>query len=199
MIKVIFLLFFFAFILFIGHRVILDKAGDFLYEKDELKPADVIVVLSGEASERVEYGVKLFREGWARKDRLVLTGGTVVWKYSWSDLMKKHAMSLGIPEKNIILEERAHNTEEEAKFTKELLNKQGYKSLMLVTSPYHSKRAAVIFRKVMEKDIKVISAPVEDSWFVFRDWWLRRHERAVILNEYAKLIWLWVFGIAENP
>jgi hypothetical protein len=62
-------------LLYLGHGFILEKAGRYLYYKDELKPADVIVILSGEKTERVEYGVKLFKEGWARKDKIMNGGG----------------------------------------------------------------------------------------------------------------------------
>jgi uncharacterized SAM-binding protein YcdF (DUF218 family) len=182
-------------LVFAGHSFILAKAGEFVYKKDELRPADVIVVLAGEPLERVDYGVELFKEGWARKDRIIMAGGPLVWKYSWASLMKEHAESLGVPSKAIMLEDKSRSTEEDAKFTKEILLKHGYKSIILVTSPYHSKRASDIFRMVLGKDVKVISAPVEKSWFRFEQWWKRRHDRAMVFSEYSKFAWLWIFGI----
>ena len=44
-----------AVILYFAHGFILEKAGRFLYYKDELKPADVIVILSGEETANVEH------------------------------------------------------------------------------------------------------------------------------------------------
>ena len=108
-----------------------------------------------------------------------------------------HAEYLGIPGKNILIEDKSRTTEEDAKFTKEILQKYKYKSLILVTAPYHSKRAASIFRKVMGTDIKIISAPVENSWFKFEDWWKRRRDRSMVLSEYSKFVWLWIFGVQE--
>ncbi len=182
-------------LVFLGHEFLLAKAGTYLYQKDELKPADVIVVLAGEDTERVEYGVKLFKEGWARKDSIIMSGGPAVWKYTWSSLMKEHAVHLGVPAKAIILQDKSRTTEEDLKYTKEILQKHGFKSLLLVTSPYHSKRAYIIFRKGLDKDITIISAPAEDSWFRFDEWWKRRRERSFVLNEYSKFIWLWIFGM----
>ena len=182
-------------LVFFGHSFILDKAGKLIYKKDDLKPADVIVVLSGEDNERVEYAAYLFREEWAKKNRIIMAGGPVVWKHSWASLMKEHAEYLGIPGKDILLEDKSLTTEENARYTKEILQKNGYKSIILVTSPYHSRRAAVIFQKVLGKDIKVLSAPVENSWFKFSDWWKRRRDRAAVFNEYSKFIWLWIFGV----
>ncbi|MDH4230420.1 MAG: YdcF family protein [Nitrospirota bacterium] len=193
--KVIILLLILAALVFFVHPFLLDKAGRILYQKDELKPADVIVILAGDEKERVEYGVYLYRDDWAKKDRIIMSGGPLVWKYSWASLMKEHAEYLGIPGKNILLEDKSRNTEENAKYTKEIFQKRGYKSLILVTSPYHSKRAFTIFRKVMGNDIKIISAPVEKSWFTFEDWWKRRRDRSMVLNEYSKFLWLWIFGV----
>jgi len=185
-------------LLYVGHGFILEKAGRYLYYKDEIKPADVIVVLAGEETERVEYGVKLFKEGWARKDRIILAGGPLVWKYTWASLMKEHAISLGAPKNAILLEDKSRTTEEDVRFTKEILNKHGYKSCILVTSPYHSRRATRIFRKIMGDKIIVISAPVEKSWFSFDEWWKRRRDRARVLDEYSKFIWLWIFGLKDK-
>jgi len=185
-------------LLYIGHGFILEKAGRYLYYKDEMKPADVIVVLAGEETERVEYGVKLFKEGWARKDRMILAGGPLVWKYTWASLMKEQAAFLGVPKNDILVEDKSRTTEEDARYTKDILKKYEYKSLILVTSPYHSRRAARIFRKVMGDNIKVISAPSEESWFSFDEWWKRSRDRRSVFSEYSKFIYLWIFGVKDK-
>jgi uncharacterized SAM-binding protein YcdF (DUF218 family) len=194
-IKLFILVLIFAALVFFGHPFLLDKAGRLIYKKDALRPADVIVILAGEDEERVEYGAYLFRKNLAKKNRVIMAGGPAVWKYSWADLMKEHAEYIGIPGKNILLEDKSRSTEEDAKYTKEILSKYGYKSLILVTSPYHSKRAFTIFQKVMGKDIKVISAPVENSWFQFDEWWKRRRDRSMVLSEFSKFLWLGIFEV----
>ncbi len=183
---------------YVSHGLMFEKAGKYLYYKDEMKPADVIVVLAGEETERVEHGVKLFKEGWARKDKVILAGGPLVWKYTWASLMKEHAIFLGVPKDAILLEDRSRTTEEDAIFTKEIFNKYGYKSCILVTSPYHSRRALKIFRKVMADKIMVISAPAEISWFSFDKWWERRRDRSEVFNEFSKFMWLWIFGLRDD-
>jgi len=187
-----------AALLYAGHGFILKEAGKFLYYKDEIKPADVIVVLAGEETERVEYGVKLFKEGWARKDKIILTGGPLVWKYTWASLMQEHAVSLGIPNNAILLADKSRTTEEDVIFTKKLMDKYGYKSCIIVTSPYHSRRAAKIFGKLMGDKVKIISAPAEESWFGFDEWWKRKRDRARVLDEYSKFIWLLMFDIKDD-
>ena len=176
-------------VLYLSHGFILTEAVKYLYYKDELKPADAIVILAGEETERVEYGVKLFKEGWARKDKIILSGGPLVWKYSWASLMREHALYLGVPRKAILLEGKSRNTEEKARFTKEVLTKHGYASCIVVTSPYQSRRVFRIFKKIMGDTITIISAPSEESWFRFEEWWKRRRDRAVVLNEFSKFFW----------
>ncbi|MDP2157801.1 MAG: YdcF family protein [Nitrospirota bacterium] len=196
--KFLFLIAFVAGILFLIHGFVLTRAAEMLVKKDEMKPADVIVVLAGEQEERVLYGIKLFKDDWARKDRIIMAGGPLVWKYTWAALMKEQAESLGIPGKKILLEDKSRSTEEDALYTKEILQKNGFKSIILVTSPYHSRRASLIFIRVLGSEFKVISAPSDESWFSVNDWWKRRRDRSVVLSEFSKYIWLWIFGVQEK-
>lgn len=185
-------------VLFLSHAPLLTQAGKMIIRQDEMKPADAIVVLAGEETERVEYGVKLFKKGWARKDMIIMAGGPLVWKYTWAGLMKAHAESLNVPAGKILIEDKSRSTEEDAIYTKEILQKNHIASIILVTSPYHSRRASIIFERVLGKDISIINAPAENSWLEIRDWWKRRRERTMVLNEFSKYIWLWVFGVKEK-
>ena len=183
-------------LVYFGHGFILDKAGKYLYAKDELKPVDVIVVLAGEKEERVRYGAELFKEGWARKDRMIMTGGPLVGKHTYAGLMKEQAEDLGVPGKFILLEDRSRTTEEDAKYTGDILEKNRYESIVLVTSPYHSRRASIIFKKML-RGVRIISAPSDKSWFGFDGWWERPHDRDVVLSEWSKFIRLWIFGLQK--
>lgn len=181
-------------VLYLGHGFLLEKAGDLLIRKDELKPADVIVVLGGEQEERVIHGVKLYKDGWARKDRIIMSGGPAVWKYTLAGMMKEQAEALGVPGRNIIVQDVSRSTEEDATYVKGILAMRGYKSIILVTSPYHSRRASIIFGRVLGSDYKIINSPVDDSWLKFNQWWKRPRERDMVLNEFSKFIRLWLFG-----
>ncbi len=196
-IKLLVMMIILSVVVFATYETVLDEAGEYLYKKDQIKPADVIVVLGGEQTERVKFSSKLFKEGWARKDRVIMSGGPVVWKFTLAYLMKEHAKYLGVPARAIILEEKSESTEENAKYVKEILLKRGYKSIILVTSPYHSKRSYIIFQKVMGDEIEIISVPVpvEDSWLSLHGWWKKRLDRSRVLSEYAKFTWLWLFGV----
>ena len=183
-----------AALLLLGHFFFFAQMGKYIYERDVLKPADVIVVLAGREDERVEYGVKLFKEDWAKRDRIIMSGGPLLWKFTAADIMKLQAESLGVPGKNILLEDRSTTTVQGAEYTRDILQKYGYRSMILVTSPYQSRRVAFIFRKVMGDGIRVVCAPVENSWFRFGGWWKRSRERKAVLREYVKFMSLWIFG-----
>jgi uncharacterized SAM-binding protein YcdF (DUF218 family) len=185
-------------LVFAGHTVLLDKAGRYLLKKDELKPADVIVVLSGEEKERINYGVRLFKDGWSRKDRIIMSGGPAVGDHSLAALMKDYAAHLGIPARDILTEDRSRSTEENALYTRKLLSRKGYKSIILVTSPYHSKRASVIFRDILGGHWKIVSAPCEPSWFSFDGWWKRPRDRDTVLSEFSKFLRIWIFGVRKE-
>lgn len=185
-------------VVYIAYGFMLNKMGGYLYSKDELKPADVIVILGGEENERVEYGTRLFKEGWARKDKIILSGGPLVWKHSWASLMKEYAIHLGIPKDAIMLEDRSRSIEENASFTKTIMKMHGYKSCIVITSPYQSKRAAKNFQEIMGSEIKIIIAPADNSWFKFDQWWKRKRDRFAVFNEYSQLIWLWGFYLEEE-
>jgi len=195
LLKFLILLAILALPLYLFHGFILHKAAKYLYCKDELKPADVIVVIpDSETGYSVDYGVKLLKEGWAKKDMIILSGVVATWKYTCASLMQEQALSLGVPRNAILLEEKSASTKENAIFTKDIIKRHGYTSLILVTSAYHSKRANKIFEKIMGNEIKVLSAPSEESKFRFENWWKRERDRRAVLIEFFKLCWFWIFG-----
>jgi uncharacterized SAM-binding protein YcdF (DUF218 family) len=195
LLKLVILLAILALPLYLFHGSILNKAAKYLYCKDELKPADVIVVIpDSETGYSVDYGVKLFKEGWARKDRIILSGGNITWKYAWASLMQEQALFLGVPKNAILLEEKSTSTKENAVYTREIMKRHRYTSLILVTAAYHSKRAEEIFKKIMGSEVSVLSAPAEESKFRFEDWWKRERDRKAVLIEFFKFFWFRIFG-----
>jgi uncharacterized SAM-binding protein YcdF (DUF218 family) len=195
LLKLVILLAILALPLYLFHGSILNKAAKYLYCKDELKPADVIVVIpDSETGYSVDYGVKLFKEGWSRKDRMILSGGNITWKYAWASLMQEQALSLGVPRNAILLEEKSNSTKENAVYTREIMKRHRYTSLILVTAAYHSKRAEKTFKKIMGSEVSVLIAPAEEGKFRFEDWWKRERDRKAVLTEFFKFFWFRIFG-----
>lgn len=133
--------------------------------------ADCIVVFAGGVGEsgkagqgyeeRVQYAVNLYKKGYA--NYIIFSSG---YKFIFEEpmLMKVLAVSLGIPEKAIILEEKAKNTYENVKLVKGILEKEKWKNILLVSSPYHMRRAYLVIKKVAP-EIKTTYTPLPKSAF----------------------------------
>lgn len=124
-----------------------------------LRRADAIVVLGNrpavdshgrvapEVARRVRRGVELFHRGLA--PRLVVTGGPGAGVVE-ADVMAAYAESLGVPRPTILRERRARDTAENAGFTVRALCGERERPcaprVIVVTSPYHLRRAVRLFR-----------------------------------------------------
>ncbi len=75
--------------------------------------------------------------------------------------MKKNTR---IPNKDIMLETKSLNTKINAIFCKRIILKKKFKTVIIVTSPYHIIRAYVIFRKVLPFDIKMKMASSRERY-----------------------------------
>jgi len=182
------------------HTPFLWFAAEPLKISQPLKKADVIVVFAGGVGEsgkpgqgyeeRVQYAVELYKKGYA--PTLILSSGSV-YALSETEVMEVLAVSMGVPKDVILLEDRASSTYENVKFTKEILDRKGWGSILLVSSPYHMRRASLVFRKI-GKEIKIIYAPIHQSLFYKRDKGVKlRHVRG-IMHEYLGIIYYWWKG-----
>ena len=178
-------------LIIVTHSLWLEAIARFLIVKDDLVSADVIVILGGGESDRVRCGVELYQKGYGK--RMIVTGtkhefpGFVT---TWPQLARREAVSLGVPEDAIILEERPTSTYEDAKYVMEDMIDNEFKSAIVVSSAHHTRRARMIFRKVFEdrKDISLQFSYPEDGKFQIHRWWTREAELIGVVNEYCKLM-----------
>jgi len=167
----------------------LPHIGLFLVVADEPQPAEVLLVLSGDRGERMEYAFSLYEAGLA--DLFILSGGPLYADLSEADLLRRHAGILGVPDEKIILESRAANTYQNALYTRELMELYGLESALVVSSPYHMRRVRVLFDEVYAgSGIELFFVPVANSWFDPECWWETSQGRRLVFSEYAKLAFL---------
>ncbi len=125
-----------------------------LVVRDELEPADAIVVLgaplardgslSSILDERIEAAIELWQLGGA--PRVVATGGSTQGaSRAEADAIAEALHGAGIAD--VIVERESKNTHENARFTAELLAPLGVRTLWIVTQPFHGRRAARLFRQ----------------------------------------------------
>lgn len=168
-----------TFISIIKGEDILLYIGKKLIVSDKIERADMIVALGGENIRKKE-AVKLFNEGYGKK--ILFTG---------FDIEKEDYYRYGIRDKEFIYPVRfLSNTYEEALFTRDTALKNKFKSIIVVTSFYHTRRSSYIFKKLLEKDgIKVMIYPAYSENFPIEKWWKSRYLRKVILFEWIGLLY----------
>jgi uncharacterized SAM-binding protein YcdF (DUF218 family) len=136
--------------------------------------ADVIIVLGGAlspplppresfdmsgATDRVRHGARLYQAG--RADTVLLAGGNVFPQpgvEAESFYMAKLMQEWDVPASAILVEGRSRNTYENALYSKELMEKDGLKTALLVTSALHMPRALAVFRSA---GIETTPAPTD--------------------------------------
>jgi uncharacterized SAM-binding protein YcdF (DUF218 family) len=100
-------------------------------------------------SDRFIQTARLYKKGHIKKI-IVAAGSASVTKTDFreADFVKTNLIELGIPEKDIIAERNSRNTEENAAFTKRLLDSlQLNGPYLLITSAFHVPRAERVFKK----------------------------------------------------
>ena len=171
--------------------------GNYLVVQDNLEKADAIVVFSGDNGPRTEMGVDLLKKGYGKY--LILSGGKVYDDVTMAELMKNHAINLGVDENLIILDRKSESTSDNAKYTKDIIVKNNFKSVIVVTSDYHTRRSKLAMEKALEgvkindEDVIVQVYPSNDKEFSTK-WWTSGSSVLIVISEYLKLIGYWIKG-----
>ncbi|OGI05927.1 MAG: hypothetical protein A2Y40_07785 [Candidatus Margulisbacteria bacterium GWF2_35_9] len=125
-----------------------------IYTSKNIQKADLVVVLGGEST-RLDYGTTLILKQYSNK--LFYTGGELSKKIV--ENIKKQGVSISYNAKSI-------STFTDVLNTREFIKDKNIKSIILVTSPYHSYRAYRIFKKVLPKIMLYsVPLPLEQSKF----------------------------------
>jgi uncharacterized SAM-binding protein YcdF (DUF218 family) len=168
---------------------------DFAYKTFSLKQrelkTDAIVVLTGGRG-RVEEGLRLYREHKA----LWLFFIGVDPAVQKGDLLKS-----GDREKDegVVMEKVSRNTLENAFYARDLIVKKDIHSIRLITSRYHMKRATLIFRNLLPKDVAIYPYPV-DTKNLKEKWWNDGGSFRLLFSEFYKYClfrFFFLFGSGE--
>lgn len=143
--------------------------------------ADAIVVLTG-GKGRTDEGLTLLRKGKAQV--LILSG---VHEDADHDAIFLNRINK-VERSRIVLEKRSRSTYENAVEVKRLMEEKGLKSMVLITSGYHIKRADFIFRHIMPPDIRIEAYSVSTPNFDDKKWWSGRG-LGILAAEFLKYYW----------
>lgn len=165
------------------------SVGNFLSPQDRLEKSDVIVAISGgDTIARTDEAIKLYKEGWA--PYLLFSGAARTGDISNAESMKTHAISKGVSSSKIFIEEESATTYENAKLSKKIIDSNGWKKIILVTSPYHQKRASMTFNFVLGDNIKVINHSATDKYWSSSMWYRGDKNRNTSFEEISRVIYL---------
>jgi uncharacterized SAM-binding protein YcdF (DUF218 family)/glycosyltransferase involved in cell wall biosynthesis len=163
-------------------------------------PADAIVVFAGGVGEsgkagaglqeRVTQAVDLYKAGYAPK---VIFSSGYVFTLHEAQMAKAVAVDNGVPADAILLEEHAATTYENVTFTARMLEANGWKRVLLVSSPYHMRRAIMTWRKSASQ-FDVTPTPVPKSEFYSSAWGASFEQIRGIVHEYAAIADYWWRG-----
>ena len=110
-----------------------------------------------------------------------------------AEVMRSLAMSQGVPASAILLETRASSTYENVLFVYELLEEFDSKTILLVSSPYHMRRALLTW-DAQASGIEVVPIPVRESQFYRHARGARLEQLKGLGHEYAAIWWYWWKG-----
>jgi uncharacterized SAM-binding protein YcdF (DUF218 family) len=98
--------------------------------------------LSG-VGDRVLYAAAAFHAGKAPK--IVVTGGAQPGEIPEASLTRELLVALAVPSHSIVMEPRNRVTRDNRRYTGPRLERMGVKSILLVTSAFHMRRAMLVF------------------------------------------------------
>ena len=134
--------------------------------------------------------VDLYQAGFA--NRLILSSG-FVYAFREAEIMRALATSEGIPSSNTVLETRAASTRENVMFVYDILQERGWNRILLVSSPYHMRRATLTWEK-LAPEVVVIPTPSNRSRYYAHTFGASIEQVRGIGREYAALAYYWIQG-----
>ena len=189
-----------------GALLFLPFAGRFFSTANPLQRADAIVVLAGSRVDRWLEAVDLFKEGWA--PRVVLSPGPVsglevklrgegLKLPREGDLARDAVLSLGVPADAVsVMPGGVDNTAAEAAALRRVLP-PGTRCVIVVTSPYHLRRAGYAFRREFAgTGTEIVMHGSRYSEARPARWWSRRDDIRYLMNEMPKFL-AYVAGLSE--
>lgn len=155
--------------------------------------ADAIVAVSGgDTTARTAEAIKLYQNGWASK---LIFSGAAEDKTGPSNAaaMGQQAQDAGVSPDAIILEDQSETTQQNAEKTQTIFQENNIKSVILVTSAYHERRASLEFA-ARSKDVLVRRHPVpsDKQWSGW--WWVTPQGWYLAVSELLKILAFYIGG-----
>ena len=169
------------FILALGLRY----SGRFLVV-DEPRRADVILVLAGDTEVRPARAVELARQGYAPKIILNVPDWAKIYGRTDAELALDWGKTQGIPVSVCVT--HGLSTKAEALDAQRCLDAAGARSVLIVTSDFHTRRArSILQREIPGREFSVAAAYGPREFGV--DWWQHREWMKTNFYEWMRFLW----------
>jgi uncharacterized SAM-binding protein YcdF (DUF218 family) len=170
-----------------------DEPARWLIVADPLRPADAALVLAGDLGFlRTKRAARLLVEGRVRL--LIVTGGEPSPGDS-AESLREEAIRAGVPPGRIRMEQVSSGVHESMEAIRVILAEEQVRTLAVVTSPYHQRRAVWAARRTL-RGVAILSPPADALEWRPEGWWRTRGSRRIVLGEYAKLAYYLLRGWA---
>jgi uncharacterized SAM-binding protein YcdF (DUF218 family) len=165
-----------------------------LYIGDVPHKADAVIVLSGDPEPyflRTRKAVELYKQGYTHY--IIFSGYG-----SGGDnavFLSRIAMHYNISKQAIIIEPDARTTYENFLFSKPIILKHKFTSILIVTSPYHQLRAYLVAKKEFSgTDIKIYNCASNSPDMSAKGMVVKIRDARFIMMEYLKLLGYYMLG-----
>ena len=185
-----------------GLTALILGAGRLLVAADPLPArADAIVVLAGSIADRVLEAADLYRAGVAprvvvtrerlpRVDWSLRARGVRLPESSEQTLAALHALGVP-PSATRVIPKRTTSTDSESRTIARWACARA-RSVIVVTSRYHSRRARLILRQAVDPAVALAVRPSRHDPFLAARWWRDRRDAKAVLWELETLAHYWV-------
>jgi len=179
----------FIFILLIFLAIIVGL-GWYLAPNDPLEKSDYIIAISGgDTAARADEAIELYEDGYAP---LIIFAGGALDPSSPSNaaIMKRRAERAGVPSYAVSIEEASQDTAQNANNVAMLFEgEEPPERIILVTSPYHQRRAFILFEQAFP-DTEIINHPAADQTWRRSLWWVDPKGWYLTISETIKTVYV---------
>ena len=174
----------------------------FIFIKDEPEKADIIFIPGSSNWVLAETAARLYKEGKAEK---IMPSGMYFYQFgrfmnervtderykgvyrTEAEFLASVLVKNGVPEEDVIREEKATNTYENAIYSKELLREMKFriKSAIICPQAFHARRALMTYSHLFP-DTKLYVVPTNTQNITADNWYNTERGRQVVLGELRK-------------
>jgi len=186
--------------LVVGDLLVARAVGPWLVAVDPLVKSDAILVLDGKTPHRELEAVMLFRAGWAPR---------IIFSHPRSDFPESVRREFdlpsqrdgvlwllrraGVPQTAVVQIDRiVDNTLQELEAAFDYARGQDIRRLIIVSSPYHTRRVRFIWRTRFERDLPAVIRATRYEVVDPTRWWRSRRSIEDVTHEIAAIAHFWL-------